>query len=599
MDTTNNIKSNDDKRKIAIYARKSKITETGNSIDNQIKICMEYAKESFNASDDDIIIYQDEGKSGYYGDREQFIKMLRDIDNNKIKTVICYKFDRISRKTLDLINVVEYLKKKGIGLVSCTDMIDTNTPQGEMMVSVFAVLAQFERNIIAERIADNMYELSKDGRWLGGTTPTGFRSKKEIIVYPNGKKTSINHLEPIEEELQVVKQIYEQFINFRSVKKVVDWANQNNIKTKNMKKHTRVSVKNILKNPVYAIADEDIFEYFKALDAPVFSEKECFDSIHGLMVYNKTIQKKEPNKNSSLLEPEYIKKLNIRSISDWVIAVGMHKGIIKGKDWINVQKILSENTNKYHRPKERTEALLSGLIFCPYCHENLRVRAQSGRYTGGKLRFVYRCKNKEEEKACNYRDVKGNQLDKYIIDLICSLNDNNSEHYLRLVDNWTSANERNNSLKKKIISIEKEISKINASIENQTQNLRFATDETRDYIFKDINILSRELKSKQQQLEELKKLCDETTQSIENISKAVDLFFSFPKLVDVLSYEDKLTLIRKIIERVYVLFDNDGEDEVHIFLKGTPEEKYQEFFETVNQNIHMCTQGNNSIFNTP
>ena len=101
-----------DKRKIAIYARKSKLTETGKSVDNQITKCKACAVLRFDATDDDIIIYHDDGKSGFYADRPEYMRMLKDIENNRIRAVICYKFDRISRRTIDLLNLFERLKAK-------------------------------------------------------------------------------------------------------------------------------------------------------------------------------------------------------------------------------------------------------------------------------------------------------------------------------------------------------------------------------------------------------------------------------------------------------------------------------------------------------
>ena len=103
-----------DNRKIAIYVRKSKVTETGKSIDIQIEKCKSLAFTKYEIDDDnnDIIIYEDEGKSGFYADRPEYMRMLQDINNNKLKAVICYKIDRISRRTIDLLNLIEQMNRK-------------------------------------------------------------------------------------------------------------------------------------------------------------------------------------------------------------------------------------------------------------------------------------------------------------------------------------------------------------------------------------------------------------------------------------------------------------------------------------------------------
>ena len=153
--------NNVDDRKIAVYARKSKITETGKSIEIQKEKCISLACAQFDVAEEDILIYEDEGKSGFYADRPQYKRMLRDIENNKIKAVICYKIDRISRRTVDLLNLVQQMDQKGISFISVSDReLDTSSRTGKIMISLLSAIAEFERDIIAERISDNMYELA-------------------------------------------------------------------------------------------------------------------------------------------------------------------------------------------------------------------------------------------------------------------------------------------------------------------------------------------------------------------------------------------------------------------------------------------------------
>ena len=91
--------------------------------------------------------------------------------------------------------------------ISCSDQITNLTAESKMILKLLSVISEFERNIITERISDNLHELAKEGRWLGGTTPLGFVSKKENIII-RGKKSTKNHLEPVQRELQIVKNIY-------------------------------------------------------------------------------------------------------------------------------------------------------------------------------------------------------------------------------------------------------------------------------------------------------------------------------------------------------------------------------------------------------
>ena len=91
----------EDNRGVAIYARKSRITNKGDSIGVQFKQCAEYAIRELSLDDDYTFInYEDKGLSGYYSDRPDFQRMLHDIEMGKIRAVVCYKLDRIGRKTV-------------------------------------------------------------------------------------------------------------------------------------------------------------------------------------------------------------------------------------------------------------------------------------------------------------------------------------------------------------------------------------------------------------------------------------------------------------------------------------------------------------------
>jgi len=595
------IKKNEpkDNRKIAIYARKSKITETGKSIENQISKCKSYADLKFDAHDEDILVYQDEGLSGFYSDRPQYMQMLQDIKDNKIQAVICYKFDRISRRTLDLLNMVEQLKQKKIAFISCTDEVDTSSKTGKIIMSLLASIAEFERDIIAERISDNMYELAKEGRWLGGTTPTGFASKKEYVII-GSKKTSENHLEPIPEEQAIVNEMFIRFLETRSVQNVVDWVNGKKIMTKNNKAHTRISVKNILTNPVYASADEDTYAYFSAFDVPIYAEKEDFDGSHGLMIYNKTEQVKEMKDDSTTIHPSYVQKVERRDIEDWIISVGKHKAIISGKEWILTQSILQENKDKYNRPNEKTNSLLSGLIACPYCGKNLFTHRETGRFTNGKPRFLYKCQTKRNDNTtCSYKDVKGNSIDQFVIDTICSMSSGNNEYYYKLLENDSLHQAKTIDLDTRIKNLEKQIDKCSNEIEGQTKNLRLASEASKRYILEDMEKLAKTMDQYEAEKDELLAEKHERKEDVDVLKKARELIFSFPKLVENLSYTEKSELIRKIVEKVFVVPNADGDDEVHIFIKGTPQEEYKDFFQMVPERSDLCVTGKNSIFYTP
>lgn len=203
-------------RAVVIYARKSKITHKGDSIANQEEYCKEYARLHLQLpADYEFQIYEDEGKSGFYADRPDFQRMIRDVEQNRIRAIVCYKLDRISRKMSDLTAMIDYLNKHDVALLISSNNLNTQDSNSKMMIQMLGIIAEFERDIIKERITDNLIELAKDGRWMGGIPPTGFtvdRSK-----YGSGsRKNGYAYLITIPEKKKLIQCVFRAFLETRS-----------------------------------------------------------------------------------------------------------------------------------------------------------------------------------------------------------------------------------------------------------------------------------------------------------------------------------------------------------------------------------------------
>lgn len=316
-----------DLRDVAIYTRKSKLTHMGDSTGIQMKQNADFARSQLNLPEDYCFLeYEDKGLSGYYADRPDFQRMLHDIEAGKIRAVVCYKLDRISRKTSDLLRLIDFFNKHEVALLVCSNNINTLISTSKIMISFLAIIAEFERDIIAERIADNLIELAKDGRWMGGCTPTGFKAIRNTIG--SGKnKTSITHLEPIPDEKKMVQQIFKTFRQCRSINKTATTIGED-YKTKFGKEHTSLSIKDILSNPIYCTADEISFDYFYQKNGNICSDEKDFDAIHGIMAYNKTDQERLEDEESTFIEPKFVQVCADKPIAEWIISVGKHEGFI-------------------------------------------------------------------------------------------------------------------------------------------------------------------------------------------------------------------------------------------------------------------------------
>ena len=164
--------------KFAIYSRKSKTTDKGESISNQVEMCKSYINANDPGEEHEFLIYEDEGFSGKNTKRPEFLRMMQDAKKKEFQQVVVYRLNRISRNIVDFMTITEKLQSSGIGFISINERFDTTTPMGRAMMQIAAVFAQLERETIAERVQDNMLMLSYTGRWLGGKTPFGFSGER-------------------------------------------------------------------------------------------------------------------------------------------------------------------------------------------------------------------------------------------------------------------------------------------------------------------------------------------------------------------------------------------------------------------------------------
>jgi site-specific DNA recombinase len=177
----------------AIYTRKS--TEHNldlefNSLDAQREACEAYIKsqahEGWRAIPDH---YDDGGLSGASLDRPALQTLLGDIRARKIDIVVVYKVDRLTRALGDF-ELVEVFDEHGVSFVSVTQSFNTTSSMGRLTLNMLLSFAQFEREVIGERVRDKIAASKKKGIWVGGSVPLGCSSvdKKLVIVLEDAEK---------------------------------------------------------------------------------------------------------------------------------------------------------------------------------------------------------------------------------------------------------------------------------------------------------------------------------------------------------------------------------------------------------------------------
>ena len=568
----------EDTRKVAIYTRKSVITNKGDSIGVQLKQSADYAMSQLKLPEDyEFEQYSDKGLSGYYADRPDFQRMLHDIDSGKIRAVACYKLDRISRKTSDLMRLLEYLEKNDVVLLVCSNNINTQISTSKIIIQVLAIIAEFERDILTERIQDNLMELSKDGRWMGGQTPTGF-DKQRVATGSGKNKSAVSFLVPIPEQREQVQLIFKKFLETRSYNRTKVYMNENGYVTKNGLPYRMRAISDILHNPVYCTADPTSYQFFFDNGANVAGNIEDFDGKHALSGYNKTDHVKDEHEDSTFFNPKFTQLSFRKPINDWIISVGKHEPFISSEDWIAAQQLMKDIEEQHNRPHRATNALLSGLMICPKCGKVLNVVSESGRWTRGRPRFKYVCPG-HRKKECDYLAVDGVKLDDQVVRQLAALVDEQKETYFKLIEARIRELTRSDASEREYQETKKDIEKIKADIAAQIRNLREADDVLRKFIQDDVTEMTAELSRKEAVLQKLEEERGDNSQTIEDLSQVKKKLADFKESWKTATPEELMSMVRAVVERVYVVYEDD-EPIAHIFLKGCIKEDYTSFFDT-------------------
>jgi site-specific DNA recombinase len=199
-------------KRCAIYTRKS--TDNGldkdfNTLDAQREACLSYIQsqkgEGWSALQDH---YDDGGFTGSNMDRPALQKLLEDIKAGAINIVVVYKIDRLTRSLMDFSKLVEVFDQYNVTFISITQSFNTTTSMGRLTLNVLLSFAQFEREVISERVRDKIAASKKKGMWMGGKIPVGYKVVNKQLV-------------PKEEEVPFVNMIFERYLALGSIQNLI------------------------------------------------------------------------------------------------------------------------------------------------------------------------------------------------------------------------------------------------------------------------------------------------------------------------------------------------------------------------------------------
>ena len=210
-----------------------------NSLDAQREACEAYIASQ--KPEGWILVpdrYDDGGLSGGTLERPALQHLLGDIEAGAVDVVVVYKIDRLSRSLMDFAKLVEVFDRNDVTFVSVTQSFNTTTSMGRLTLNILLSFAQFEREVIGERIRDKVAASRKKGMWMGGHPPLGYRVKdRKLVIHKS--------------EAATVRMIFERFLAIGSATILARALVDEGVITKRGKPINKGYLYKLLNNRVY------------------------------------------------------------------------------------------------------------------------------------------------------------------------------------------------------------------------------------------------------------------------------------------------------------------------------------------------------------
>ena len=512
------------------------------SLTNQEEVISNFAK----SKNKEFRIYKDAGISAKDKDRPAFQKMLEDIKAGMIEAVVVTKLDRITRSIKDLIYLKELFEEYGVSFVSITQNLDTSTPMGRFGFHLLGLVAQLEREMTAERVSGDMKQRAKRGKWNGGVVPYGFtcqlrhyrewlRKKAEERIIETGRslRETIQSLEQDQKirkealafaqemmpeqkilaidpkEVDTVKNIYQLYLKYKSVRRVVHSLNSLGIKTREGQSWASTSIRRILQNPIYC----------------------------GVLTYNKRISVGKTSKP--------------RPKDEHILFEGGCPAIIPRDQWEQVQEIIA-GQRKIPSPSKHSQYLLTGLLECQLCGTKMYGYTYNG-HRNGKVYQYYRCNGHLSKGSafCPGNTVDAKLMEGIILEELKKLStqpdaliERAKEFQMRFDQEVKPLLDQQKAIQQSVIKIEK----------RKQQLLRLFEDELieKGEFARERASLDSEKKFLEKELEDVSQKVYSNNLSNFDIQAALSSIHNLAEVFEELDLQERKELLRTVINKIVV-----------------------------------------------
>ena len=285
----------------AIYTRKStehNLDLAFNSLDAQREACEAYIKSQAHEGWKLIPTHFDDGGlSGASLDRPALQSLLDQIRAKRIDIVVVYKVDRLTRSLADFAKLVELFDEHEVSFVSVTHSFNTTSSMGRLTLNVLLSFAQFEREVIGERVRDKLAASKRRGIWVGGSVPLGYRAvDKKLEVVPK--------------EVEVVRKIFSLYIEVGSVGELARTLDRQGVRpkprqlangqSKAAERYTVGPLAHMLKNRMYVGEVAYRGELHKGEHPPIV-DREVFEHVQAMLAERSVARKLKRGNSPHLL----------------------------------------------------------------------------------------------------------------------------------------------------------------------------------------------------------------------------------------------------------------------------------------------------------
>ena len=472
-------------------------------------------------------IYEDAGKSGKSIEgRPAFKKMLSDIKNGlEIDYILVYKLSRFGRNAADILNSLEFVQSYGINLICIEEGIDSSQTSGKLLISVLSAVAEIERENIIEQTMNGRREKARQGGWNGGFAPYGYYLKDNQLLIE-------------ETEAEAIRIIFDKFANsdvgLGGVAKYLNLQGIKKIPRQNGTLETWSShfIRLILDNPVY-----------------------CGKIAYG----RRTREKVKGTKN------EY-KQVHT---DDYILEDGQHEGIVSEELWQKAHtKRMATGIKQPSKIGKDRSHLLTGILKCPICGSSMYTNKHAWTNKDGTYKEVYYyiCGRNKQERGhhCDYKaSLRKTDIEPLVIEAVKELV--SDKYFAKEIEKRIGVQTDTTAIDKELANYESKLKEVDlnkARLEREIDNLpidaRFRERKIHDMTLR-LDGLYDTIVELEERIEDAKLRRSSIEMEAITLDNIYKLMLNFGKLYDIISDEEKKSLITYLIKEIQIYPNGESE----------------------------------------